>query len=98
VHAQDDEQFWTRMLARTLTQLATTPEPLLPWLTEEVEKAETRTALMLTDPEAVCSSAVVSAQCWEGRVSGALESYHDDHMCCRKYFGSCVTPQGGPCR
>ena len=45
VHAQNDEagsQFWSRMLGRALAQLAATPEPLLPWLTEQIERAETR--------------------------------------------------------
>ncbi len=59
MHAQDDEagvHFWTRMLARVLAQLAGTPEPLLPWLTQEVGPAETGAALQLTDRTPVLPS------------------------------------------
>ena len=57
MRAQDSEtevQFWLRLLGRALAQLAATPDPLLPWLSEEVGHAETRSALMLTDPVLVC--------------------------------------------
>jgi len=56
MHAQDDEagfQFWLQILALVLAQLAATPEPLLPWLTEEVGLPETCTALMRTEPTPV---------------------------------------------
>ncbi len=43
MHAQGDEagfQFWMRMLGGSLVRLAGTPEPLLPWLTDEIEWTE----------------------------------------------------------
>ena len=64
-HAQDTEagfQFWMGILGRALVQLAGTPESPLPWLTEEIDRPETHTALMLTDPAPVCPSAVPSAR------------------------------------
>jgi len=56
MHAQNDEaafQFWMMVLAHALTRLAATPEPLIPWLTEEIGQAEVQTAVLLTATSSV---------------------------------------------
>ena len=51
MRAQDDQagcQFWDRMLGGSLVRLAGTPEPLLPWLTDELKRVQVTDRLTLT--------------------------------------------------